>query len=254
MMALTATCTRDDRLSISQTLGLRNPFVLTICPSNAHLVYRVGTFQSIPHTFEKFAERFKKEKGNFPKTIVYGQSFVRCGEMYLFLKQCLGVSFLNPVDAPDLPQFRLVEMFTSVTQSEHKSQIIDLFKRNSSLRVVISTMAFGMGIDCNNVRQIIHIGISDNVASYIQETGRCGRDGDTAVVTLLKAPYYHPVDDDIKRYVSDNLQCRRVSLFSEMDNYTPIDCSSNCLCCDICYKSCTCQNCEKNLKNFVLFD
>ena len=38
-------------------------------------------------------------------------------------------------------------------------------------------MAFGMGVDCPNIRQIIHVGLPDDISSYVQETGRAGRDG-----------------------------------------------------------------------------
>ena len=68
-------------------------------------------------------------------------------------------------------------MLTSITENNHKSQILILFKSERNLQVVIATMAFEMGIDCQNVRQIIHVGIPDDVCSYIQETGGAGRDG-----------------------------------------------------------------------------
>ena len=44
----------------------------------------------------------------------------------------------------------------------------------SRLRVVIATIAFGMGLDCPNVRKIIHIGAPEDVESYLQQTGRAG--------------------------------------------------------------------------------
>ncbi len=62
---------------------------------------------------------------------------------------------------------------------------MEQFTKPSQLRIVIATIAFGMGIDCPDVQSIIHLGPSDDLESYIQETGRAGRDGQTAYAKLL---------------------------------------------------------------------
>ena len=67
-------------------------------------------------------------------------------------------------------------MITSVTDPRHKTQIIDLFTRECSLSVVVGTIAFGMGIDCPDDRQIVLIGLPDDAEGYIQETGHAGHD------------------------------------------------------------------------------
>ena len=157
-----------------------------------------------------------------------------CADIYLYLKERLGSSFCFPQDAPDLPDFRLVEMFTSVTESEQKSKILKLFKGNSSFRIVVATIAFGMGVDCSNIKQIIHVGLSDDIGSYIQETGRAGRDGSVSIVTLLQCRSFHQIDNDIKMYVANSTDCRRKVLFKDMDNYVHVQVSFKCLCCDIC--------------------
>lgn len=198
MMALAATATRSDCLAVTQTVGLRKPFVLTKCPTKANLVYHVRPFLTIPQTFKVFAERLKNEKNKFPKTIICGCSFGICADIYLYLKSQLGSGFVIPEDAPDIPEFRLVDMFTSLTEHIHKQQILTLFTNESNLRVVIAAVAFGMGVDCSNVRQIIHTGLPDDVCCYIQETGRAGRDGSTSVATLLLSRTYHTVNDDFK--------------------------------------------------------
>ena len=95
-----------------------------------------------------------------------------------------------PTDAPNVPQFRLVEMFTSVTDAAQKDYIIKAFTGESHLRIVIATIAFGMGIDCPDVRQVVCIGLPDDTESYMQETGWAGRDGKLSIVTLLKNQMY----------------------------------------------------------------
>ncbi|MCX6306542.1 MAG: RecQ family ATP-dependent DNA helicase [Bacteroidetes bacterium] len=52
-------------------------------------------------------------------------------------------------------------------------------------RIIVSTNAFGMGIDKPNVRVVVHLDLPDSIEAYFQEAGRGGRDEKRAYAVLL---------------------------------------------------------------------
>ncbi len=190
-----------------------------------------------------------------PRTIIYCRRQDECADLYLFFRDGLGSEFTEPYDVLDRSGFRLVDMFTSCTDSDVKSDIISSFTAvEGTLRIVCATIAFGLGIDCPDVRQVFHVGAPADIASYIQESGRSGRDGNPALALLLKTPgkYWQGKSKAMVFYEDNSIKYRRDVLFYDMDNYSHIDLGSLCLCCDICSKKCECGSCSTKQSEFVI--
>lgn len=107
---------------------------------------------------------------------------------------------------------------------------------NGIMRVVIATIAFGMGLDCPDVRQVILWGAPSDLESLIQQTGRGGRDGYAACALILYANADYRLSSDAVMDFCQNKQiCRRRLLFEGFDNFANISWPCRkCLCCERC--------------------
>lgn len=255
-MALTATATERLRKTASSIIGLRDEVVVSKSPCKNSIMYTVVASATIEEVFMPIARGLYKDRLLYPRTLIYCRSYTDCSSIYSFFQSFLGKQTTEPAGAPDIPGFRLVDMYMSCTEIIIKDKIEQLFKMDSPLRVVVATTAFGLGIDCPDVRHVINYGLPSDIESYVQETGRASRDGLPSLATLViknkKTGGGRFVEKPMKEYAINQTVCRRDELFSQFDNYHRSYQGPLCLCCDICLKSCTCTHCSSHHSTYTL--
>jgi ATP-dependent DNA helicase RecQ len=166
--------------------------------------------------------------------------------MFQALAEMLGDCNCLHVGGSAIP---VCNIFTAAGDTNVKDAVISEFtKVDGDLRVVVSTVAFGMGLDAPNIRRVIHWGPSRCIESYVQESGRCGRDGGYSLAELYVtgtdfSGYFRP-DEAIKTYCDNAAKCRRQQLMQYFDStcdiMKPLQIHD---CCDVCASKCECDDC-----------
>ena len=251
-MALTATATRKLQVSVESILGMKNPASVIIVPCKPNIMYAVGIFKSVRETFAPIFERLRRERHLMSRMIVYCRTYDMCSDLFMYFKSSLGNNFTEPPNSVELNKHGLVNMFLGCTPPDVKEELVQQFTAASTpLRLIFATSAFGMGVNCCDVKQIIHIGVPKDTESYIQGTGRAGRAGEPSLALLLQHARSNAfADEDMLNYQSNNTICRRDFLFKDINNYQHIDLGVKCFCCDICAVSCDCGACSDNHSYF----
>src|ERR1700679_2275777 len=80
---------------------------------------------------------------------------------------------------------------------------------SDEVRVLVGTIAFGLGINKAAVRAVIHLSLPRSIEQYYQEAGRAGRDGRAADCVLLWQKQDHVLLDYFIRQISDDAERER---------------------------------------------
>ncbi|MXV38518.1 RecQ family ATP-dependent DNA helicase [Flavobacteriaceae bacterium Ap0902] len=162
ILALTATATPQVQEEIIKQLMLYKPKVFKKSLQRQNLAYRIEPSED---KWKDILYLLKRHPGS---TIIFCRSRKDTYQLSKFLIE-------NGFDA-DYYHARL----SAVEKNQKQKDFIE-----SDSKILISTNAFGMGIDKPNVRLVIHETAPDSIESYFQEVGRGGRDGMPATGILL---------------------------------------------------------------------
>jgi ATP-dependent DNA helicase RecQ len=162
VLALTATATQEVVLDIQDKLNFRKQNVFSKSFSRENLAYVVLHEEGKDW---KLLDILQKVPGS---GVVYVRNRRRTKEIALFLRKH-GIS---------------ADFYHAGLNSEERSQKQEAWITGNT-RVMVSTNAFGMGIDKADVRVVVHMDLPDSLEAYFQEAGRAGRDGKKSYAVLL---------------------------------------------------------------------
>lgn len=190
VIALTATAENLTQKDIVEKLSLQNPKIFMSSFNRKNIHYFVEPKQQSYERMVGYLRKHEDESG-----IVYCLS--RQSAETTAERLCEDGFSARPYHA-GLPK-------------EQREANQELFIKDE-IKIMVATIAFGMGIDKSNVRFVIHLDMPKSIENYYQETGRAGRDGLVSEAIL----FYSPGDVmKLKRFVeiADNPEQTRVGLY-----------------------------------------
>ncbi len=176
ILALTATATPEVAKDIQEKLSFKEGSLFQGSFIRDNLSYSIAY---VKQKEEKMVEILRNVKGT---AIVYARNRRLTKELAELLRK-------HKINA---------DYYHAGLEMKVRSNKQDAWKSGKT-RVMVSTNAFGMGIDKSNVRAVIHMDLPESLEAYYQEAGRAGRDGLKSYAVLL----YNKGDRENLTYIHD---------------------------------------------------
>ena len=227
VIALTATADKLTRKDILEKLNLKSPGEFVSSFNRANITYKVAPKRDAFKQLLAFLNQRKEDSG-----IIY----------------CLSRKSTEELAADLKSHGFLAEAYHAGMNNADKARNQEAFLKDE-VKIIVATIAFGMGINKSNVRYVVHVDLPKNIEGYYQETGRAGRDGLPSDALLLysysdagKLQYFAKIDGNedqtaiMLKKLNDMVEycqlqrCRRQYLMQYFDESFPDNCGS----CDVC--------------------
>lgn len=201
LLALTATATQKVQYDIINSLGFKNPMIFMSGSNRPNLSYSVFTKTN---PIDDLVPLLGKDSA-----IVYVQKKDTAESLSALLRNN-GITS-EPYHA---------EINIDTKKNTHNKFVSD------EISTIVATIAYGMGINKSNIRKVIHYGCPKDIESYVQETGRCGRNNSASECII----FFSPSDFNTNRFFiqdlqNDSLRHYRENMLNDMIKYLYItDC------------------------------
>ncbi|KAG5681743.1 hypothetical protein PVAND_011152 [Polypedilum vanderplanki] len=177
VLGLTATATLQTRVNIIEHLAISDGFngIISDIPLPDNLILTISKDENRDNALLELlkSERFE----SLQSIIIYCTRRDECERIAGYLRTCLQDN--TKQEESNKKRKRTIwyaEAYHAGIVASRRRTIQKAFMCGE-LRIVVATIAFGMGINLSNIRGIIHFNMPKSFENYVQEVGRAGRDG-----------------------------------------------------------------------------